>query len=93
MKCTNATKFNRKSGGAEWRDLLFIIRTIESESKHYPPLCHPDRSVAKWRDLQFRGPLMEMVTTEPSDALQALYATIKSLLISTPRPGPCGKLR
>jgi hypothetical protein len=23
MKCTNATKFNRKSGGAEWRDLQF----------------------------------------------------------------------
>jgi hypothetical protein len=30
MKCTNATKFHRKSG------------------------------VAKWRDLQFRGPLLEM---------------------------------
>ncbi len=23
----------------------------------------------------------------------AFYVTIKSLLISTPRPGPCGKLR
>jgi hypothetical protein len=23
MKCTNATKFHRKSGGAQWRDLLF----------------------------------------------------------------------
>jgi hypothetical protein len=22
--------------------------------------CHPDRSVAKWRDLQFSGPLLEM---------------------------------
>jgi hypothetical protein len=36
------------------------LRTIESEWKRHPPLCHPDRSVAKWRDLQFRGPLLEM---------------------------------
>jgi hypothetical protein len=28
--------------------------------KALPSLCHPDRSVAKWRDLQFRGPLLEM---------------------------------
>jgi hypothetical protein len=27
------------------RDLLFIIRSIESKWKRYPPLCHPDRSV------------------------------------------------
>jgi hypothetical protein len=45
MKCTNATKFHRKSGVAKWRDLLFMIRSIESEWKRYPPLCHPDRSV------------------------------------------------
>src|SRR6204780_1359199 len=24
MKCTNATKLHRKSGGGEWRDLLFV---------------------------------------------------------------------
>jgi len=24
MKCTSATKFHRKSGGAQWRDLLFL---------------------------------------------------------------------
>jgi RNA polymerase subunit RPABC4/transcription elongation factor Spt4 len=53
MKCDNATKSNRKSGGAKWRDLLFIIRIVESEWKRHPPLCHPDRSVAKWRDLLF----------------------------------------
>ena len=52
MKCINATKFHRKSGGAQWRDLLFLIRTIEFEWMHHPPLCHPDRSVAEWRDLQ-----------------------------------------
>jgi hypothetical protein len=23
-------------------DLLFIIRSIEPQWKHYPPLCHPD---------------------------------------------------
>ena len=52
MKCINATKFHRKSGGAQWRDLLFLIRTIEFEWMHHPPLCHPDRSVAEWRDLR-----------------------------------------
>jgi hypothetical protein len=60
MSCINAITFHRKSGVAKWRDLLFIIRIIESGWKRYPPLCHPDRSVAKWRDLQFRGPLLEM---------------------------------
>ena len=44
----------------EVEELLSIIRSIESEWKRYPPLCHPDRSVAQWRDLQFRGPLLEM---------------------------------
>jgi hypothetical protein len=53
MKCNNATKFHRKSGVAQWRDLLFIIRGIESQWKRRPPLCHPDRSVAQRRDLQF----------------------------------------
>jgi hypothetical protein len=24
------------------------------------PFCHPDRSVAEWRDLQFNGPVLEM---------------------------------
>ena len=31
MHCDNAPKSNRKSGVAQWRDLLFIIRIIESE--------------------------------------------------------------
>ena len=46
--------------GFLWRDLLFITRSIESEWKRRPSLCHPDRSEAKWRDLQFCGPLLEM---------------------------------
>jgi hypothetical protein len=25
MKCTNATKFHRKSGVAQWRDLRFLF--------------------------------------------------------------------
>src|SRR6202044_1654502 len=29
---------------AKWRDLLFIIRVIESEWKRCPTLCHPERS-------------------------------------------------
>ncbi len=30
----------------QWRDLLFILRSIEFGWKRYPFLCHPDRSVA-----------------------------------------------
>ena len=44
---------------AKWRDLLFILRSIESEWKRYPPLCHPDRSEAQWSDLQFNGPVLK----------------------------------
>jgi len=29
-------------------------------SKHRPSLCHLDRSAAKWRDLRFNGPFLEM---------------------------------
>ena len=28
--------------------------------KHRPPLCHPDRSEAQWRDLRFGGSPLEM---------------------------------
>jgi hypothetical protein len=42
MNCNNATKSNRKSGVAQWRDLLFTIRINESEWKRYLPLCHLD---------------------------------------------------
>jgi hypothetical protein len=38
MNCDNTINSNRKSGVAQWRDLLFIIRTIESEWKRYSPL-------------------------------------------------------
>jgi hypothetical protein len=60
MKCINATKFHRKSGGAQWRDLLFPPITNDLREKRHPPLCHPDRSVAQWRDLRFCRPLLEM---------------------------------
>jgi hypothetical protein len=48
------------SSRAKPRDLRFLIRITNSGWKRCPPLCHPDRSVAEWRDLQFRGPLLEM---------------------------------
>jgi hypothetical protein len=61
MKSISATKFHRKSGVAKWRDLLFpSIPLTDTSWKRRPPLCHPDRSVAQWRDLQFCGPLLEM---------------------------------
>ena len=39
---------------------MFMVRIVESEWKRRPPLCHPDRSEAQWRDLQFYGPVLEM---------------------------------
>jgi hypothetical protein len=43
MKCTNATKVNRKSGGAEWRDLQFRGPLLEmfSTAKRKPELGGP----------------------------------------------------
>src|SRR5271165_1503127 len=31
----------------------FLLPLSDAEWKRHPPLCHPDRSAAKWRDLQF----------------------------------------
>jgi hypothetical protein len=36
MKCDNATKFNRKSGGAEWRDLQFSRLFLEMFLAEHP---------------------------------------------------------
>jgi hypothetical protein len=38
--------------------------------EHHSPLCHPDRSEAKWRDLQFSGHLLEMFFSRFSLLLQ-----------------------
>jgi hypothetical protein len=32
-----------------------------SPGKRRPPLCHLDRSAAKWRDLRFSGPFLELL--------------------------------
>jgi hypothetical protein len=44
MKCDSATNSNRKSGVAQWRDLLFTIPRNGFKWKRSPTLCHPDRS-------------------------------------------------
>jgi hypothetical protein len=55
-------------------DLLFLSTTNQSSLKALPCLCHPDRSVAKWRDLQFhhtsnvRGPKHYAPFVIPSEA-------------------------
>jgi hypothetical protein len=49
-------------------------------------LCHPDRSVAKWRDLQFYGPLLEMFSTERSGYSHSLSIRERKAVAST-RPG------
>jgi hypothetical protein len=47
------------SSRAKPRDLRSSHPQSEFRWKLHPPLCHPDRSVAKWRDLQFSGPLLD----------------------------------
>src|ERR1700722_11721933 len=42
MRCTNATKFHRKSGGAEPRDLRVKGPLLETFFHHLQN-CHPDR--------------------------------------------------
>src|ERR1700722_16420809 len=49
------------------RDGTFVRNAQKNTSAQQPlsmqalhNLCHPDRSVAKWRDLQFNGPVLEM---------------------------------
>jgi hypothetical protein len=46
MKCINATKFHRKSGGAKWRDLLFTIPRCrpQMEAPPSPLSSRPERS-------------------------------------------------
>jgi hypothetical protein len=84
MKCTNAIKFHRKSGGAQWRDLLFLIRTIESEWKRRPPLCHPDLSVPgfpatmHWTSPRARLSVREIRGTE-----------VEGSAVQRTRPGEC----
>jgi hypothetical protein len=51
MKCTNATKFYRKSGGAKWRDLqfngppveMFFGRDTRSPNPHPAPKILVDK--------------------------------------------------
>jgi hypothetical protein len=44
MKFAEATKFHRKSGGAQWRDLLFSSSGNKSRWKRPHPVCHPGRT-------------------------------------------------
>ena len=42
MKCTNATKVNRKSGVAEWRDLRFLPLLGGWTSDHLDEIVQPE---------------------------------------------------
>jgi hypothetical protein len=53
MRSVDATKFHRKSAGAQPRDLQFRGPFLETRNLTLPQNCHLDRSVAKWRDLRF----------------------------------------
>ncbi len=41
MKCADATKFNRRSGGAQWTDLLFSQPLCDPRWSHHPPFVIP----------------------------------------------------
>jgi hypothetical protein len=50
---------------AKWRDLLFIIRMLESQWKRNAPLCHPDRSVPGFpATLHLTSPRMRLSVRE-----------------------------
>jgi hypothetical protein len=87
MKCTNATKFNRKSGGAKWRDLLFILRSIESQWEHHPALCHPERSrgICSSADLSWECFSTERTCSSPHHEIESIVLAIDiSRLVSPP---------
>src|SRR3984885_11498141 len=45
VRCqTSNQKCHPDRSVAKWRDLLFIVRIIESQWKRYPPHCHPVRN-------------------------------------------------
>src|ERR1700744_1134982 len=52
------------------RDLLFPIPIANAAGKNRPTLCHPDRSVAQWRDLQFPPPQSPLSIEDPPSDLR-----------------------
>jgi hypothetical protein len=63
MKFDNAINLHRKSGVAKWRDLLFILRSTESQWKRHPPLCHPECQVPRHPLQNVTGPPLQFVPT------------------------------
>ena len=53
--------------------------------ERHPPLCHPDRSVAERRDLQFSGSLVEMFLELPTLSL-AVPVQLWRVPFSPPAP-------
>ena len=67
-----------------------ILRSIESAWKRHPPLCHPDRSAAEWRDLQcaprpsqiFRNKTLTLKQRCHPDRSAAKWRDLQSILRS-----------
>jgi hypothetical protein len=55
-------------------------------SKHRPPLCHPDRSAAQWRDLRLNGPFLEVFFDRGIMGLRPTQGDEKRLLFSNYSP-------
>jgi acyl-CoA thioesterase I len=55
---------------------------INRQGNRRPSLCHPDRSVAKWRDLQFREPLVEMFFSQGMYSDLVTCRPLTSLLLA-----------
>ena len=75
---------------AKWRDLLFPFCPSDltaPNKSHHPPICHPDRSVAEWRDLlcaslprKCRVGENDMFRCFPNLATDLLFNIAKTLL-------------
>jgi hypothetical protein len=56
--------------------------------KHHAPLCHPDRSVAKWRDLRCAPRPSQIPRIKPTNICVCGFSLWKAAHAPGPRPRP-----
>jgi hypothetical protein len=71
MNFADATNIDKKSGVAQGRDLQFTPPLTYVAWMRHPPICHPDRSVAEWRNLLFSHPLTKLYKSAPPSDLSS----------------------
>ena len=72
-----------------WATHSIFVRVIlikkQFSGSALPPLCHPDRSAAQWRDLRFGGPFVEMFFDRGITGLRPTQGDEKGLLFGCAR--------